>query len=53
MNQPQNLAASVRQRLLNLAQAQQENFNLVLTRYGIERLLSCCFTGVARSPRWR
>lgn len=39
MSQPQNLAASVRQRLLNLAQAQQENFNLVLTRYGIERLL--------------
>jgi predicted nucleotidyltransferase component of viral defense system len=39
MSQPQHLAASVRQRLLNLAQSQQENFNLVLTRYGIERLL--------------
>ena len=39
MNQPRNLAASVRQRLLNLAQAQREDFNLVLTRYGIERLL--------------
>jgi predicted nucleotidyltransferase component of viral defense system len=39
MNQPRHLAASVRQRLLNLAQAQQEDFNLVLTRYGIERLL--------------
>jgi predicted nucleotidyltransferase component of viral defense system len=39
MSQPQYLAASVRQRLLNLAQSQQENFNLVLTRYGIERLL--------------
>jgi predicted nucleotidyltransferase component of viral defense system len=39
MNQPRNLAASVRQRLLNLAQAQKEDFNLVLTRYGIERLL--------------
>ncbi len=39
MNQPRHLAASVRQRLLNLAQAQKEDFNLVLTRYGIERLL--------------
>jgi hypothetical protein len=39
MSQPQYLAASVRQRLLNVAQSQQENFNLVLTRYGIERLL--------------
>jgi Nucleotidyl transferase AbiEii toxin, Type IV TA system len=39
MNQPRNLAASVRQRLLNLAQVQKEDFNLVLTRYGIERLL--------------
>jgi Nucleotidyl transferase AbiEii toxin, Type IV TA system len=39
MNQPRHLAASVRQRLLNLAQAQREDFNLVLTRYGIERLL--------------
>jgi len=39
MNQPRHLAASVRQRLLNLAIAQKEDFNLVLTRYGIERLL--------------
>jgi hypothetical protein len=39
MSQPRNLAASVRQRLLNLAQTQREDFNLVLTRYGIERLL--------------
>jgi predicted nucleotidyltransferase component of viral defense system len=39
MNQPRNLAASVRQRLLNLAIAQKEDFNLVLIRYGIERLL--------------
>jgi hypothetical protein len=35
MNQPRHLAASVRQRLLNLAQAQREDFKLVLTRYGI------------------
>ena len=36
---PKNLAASVRQRLLNLAQARAEDFGLVLTRYGIERFL--------------
>lgn len=36
---PKNLAASVRQRLLNLAQARGEDFGLVLTRYGIERFL--------------
>ncbi len=39
MNQPQNLAASVRQQLLNLAIAQKENFNLVLTRYGNRTIL--------------
>jgi predicted nucleotidyltransferase component of viral defense system len=36
---PKNLAASVRQRLLNLAQTRGEDFGLVLTRYGIERFL--------------
>ncbi|MGB8699390.1 MAG: nucleotidyl transferase AbiEii/AbiGii toxin family protein [Thermosynechococcaceae cyanobacterium] len=36
---PQNLAASVRQRLLNVAQAQQEDFQNVLTRYALERCL--------------
>lgn len=36
---PKNLAASVRQRLLNLAQARGEDFGLLLTRYGIERFL--------------
>jgi predicted nucleotidyltransferase component of viral defense system len=36
---PKNLAASVRQRLLNLAQARGEDFGLILTRYGIERFL--------------
>ncbi len=36
---PRNLAASVRQRLMNLARAQNEDFQLVLTRYGLERLL--------------
>jgi hypothetical protein len=36
---PRNLAASVRQRLTNLARAQNEDFQLVLTRYALERLL--------------
>jgi predicted nucleotidyltransferase component of viral defense system len=36
---PRNVAASVRQRLLTLARAQGEDFQLVLTRYGLERLL--------------
>jgi hypothetical protein len=34
-----NLAASVRQRLLNVAKARREDFQRVLTRYGVERLL--------------
>jgi hypothetical protein len=34
-----NLAASVRQRLLNHAHAEGRSFDLVLTRYGVERLL--------------
>src|ERR1700730_12778593 len=34
-----NLAASVRQRLANLAQAQKENFQQLLSRYARERLL--------------
>ena len=34
-----NLAASVRQRLMNLARAQNEDFQLILTRYALERLL--------------
>jgi hypothetical protein len=33
------LAASVRQRLLNLARERDENFDYILTRYGLERLL--------------
>jgi predicted nucleotidyltransferase component of viral defense system len=36
---PVNLAASVRQRLLNRAREKGEDFNLILTRYGLERLL--------------
>ncbi len=37
--QPKDLAASVRQRLLNWSQREQFDFQYVLTRYGIERLL--------------
>ena len=36
---PQNIAASIRARLLNQARAQGQTFNLVLTRYALERLL--------------
>jgi len=43
-----NLGASVRQRLLNLAREKSEAFDLVLTRYGLERLLY----RIGRSP-WR
>lgn len=41
MNQgrPKNLSASVRQRLLNLARDRDEEFQLTLTRFGLERLL--------------
>jgi hypothetical protein len=35
----QNRAASVRARLLNRAKAEKQDFNLVLTRYALERLL--------------
>lgn len=37
--QPSNLGASVRQRLLNLAKERDEDFDLVLTRFALERLL--------------
>ena len=36
---PRNVAASVRQRLLNLAKGRGEEMEFVLVRYGIERLL--------------
>lgn len=36
---PTNLAASVRQRLYDLARVRGEELQLVLTRYGVERLL--------------
>ena len=34
-----NIAASVRERLYQLAQKRGEDFQLMLTRYGLERLL--------------
>ncbi len=37
--QRKNVAASVKQRLLNLSRESGEEFNLVLIRYGIERML--------------
>ena len=36
---PKNLAHSVRDRLLQLTKARRENFNFVLVRYALERLL--------------
>lgn len=39
MKELSNLAASVRQRLLNRARARGEEFNFTLSRYAIERLL--------------
>jgi len=38
-NRPRNIGASIRQRLLNLAREKSEAFDLVLTRYALERLL--------------
>ncbi len=37
--QPRDVAASVRDRLLNLARERGEDFQLMLTRYAVERLL--------------
>ena len=39
MTPPTNVAASVRQRLLNLAKECNENFQQILVRYALERLL--------------
>src|SRR5690242_3035253 len=38
-DKPTNLPASVRQRLLNLANETKQDFGLVLTKYALERLL--------------
>ena len=39
MNAPKNISASVKARLQNVAAKRGEDFNLMLLRYGIERLL--------------
>jgi hypothetical protein len=40
MNRPiSNMSASVRRRLLNLSRERKEDFGLVLTKYGLERVL--------------
>jgi hypothetical protein len=38
-DRPKDVAASVRQRLLNISREQKEDFQLVLIRYALERLL--------------
>jgi hypothetical protein len=43
---PSNVAASIKQRLLNRAREQKEDFNLLLTKYGLERILY----RIGRSP---
>lgn len=45
-DRPRNVAASVRTRLMNCARERGEEFQLVLTRYGLERFLY----RVSRSP---
>jgi hypothetical protein len=37
--EPKNLAASVRQKLFDLARARKEDFGLMLVKYGLERIL--------------
>ena len=39
MTASKNLPASIKQRLLNLSRERGLDFNLVLTRYGVERIL--------------
>ncbi len=39
MTEQRNIAASMRQRLLNASRARREDFQVTLTRYGLERLL--------------
>lgn len=48
---PKNLAASVKARLLHVAAQRSEDFNLLLLRYGIERLL-CRLSQSAHANRF-
>jgi hypothetical protein len=38
-HEPRNLAASVRQKLLDLARSRKEDFGLMLVKYDLERIL--------------
>ena len=38
-DQQKNVAASVRQRLLNISREQREDFQLILIRFALERLI--------------
>jgi hypothetical protein len=38
-HEPKNLAASVRQKLFDLARSRNEDFGLILVKYGLERIL--------------
>ncbi len=40
MEKKKNFAHSVKQKLLNLSQNRQENFQTVLTKYALERILA-------------
>jgi|GEM_PF-7016236 len=40
MSTPKNISVSVKARLQNVAATRGEDFNLLLLRYGIERLLA-------------
>ena len=48
-----NVAASVQARLLNRARETKQDFNLVLTRYAIERLLLRCLDQGTPAPTQR
>ena len=52
-DQPRNLAASVRSRMLTLAKSGGEDFTFVLTRYALERLLYRFGRSSCALPRFR
>lgn len=47
-----DLTASIHARLLNKAKARSEDFNLILTRYAIERFLYRLSLAPARDVFW-
>ena len=48
---PSNIAASIRARLLNKARTEKLDYNLLLTRYVLERMLYCL--SISEQPRPR